>query len=98
MLKRTTEFGFPSMTPTLNKNHYFQWPESVQRTARVCLGTRTLVVIGFDVSLAFVPVMHACHDTQRHHTHYTEMNLLRDAAGFQRAAPRPDWQQGQFFR
>jgi hypothetical protein len=71
---------------------------SVQRTAGVCLGSRSLVAIGFDVSLAFIPIMHACHDTQRHHTHWTEMNLLRDAAGFQRAAPRPVWQQGQFFQ
>lgn len=55
------------------------------------------MVIGFDVSVAFIPVMQLCHDTRLHHTHYTEFTLLRDAAGFQRATPRPDWQQGQFF-
>lgn len=91
-------FRFGRKTSSLTEFQYLQWPVSVQRTAGICLGSRTLVVIGFDVSVAFVPVMHACHDTTRHHTHYTEMNLLRDAAGFQRAAPRPDWQQGQFFQ
>ena len=70
---------------------------SVQRTSGICLQSRTLVVIGFDVSIAFIPVMQLCHDTRLHHTHYTEFTLLRDAAGFQRATPRPDWQQGQFF-
>lgn len=67
----------------------------MQRTAGVIWGSWALVVIAFDVS---IPITNICHGSMRHHSHYSEMNLLRDAAGSQRALPKRDWMHGRSFQ
>lgn len=78
----------------LNQLNCQAWPSSQHSTVGTCLGSRSLINVGFTLSIGFIPVLQVCHDTQTHRTHYTEFTMLRDVATRQRASGRVPWAAG----
>lgn len=74
-----------------------KWPVATDVASGSCLSGNTLIKIGYTISTGFLEAYDVCHDTSRHHTHYTKLILTSDSAAFQSGVDRPDWINGNFF-
>lgn len=91
-------FSVDGVNYNFNQFTCLNWPQSSYRNSGRCLQAKDLIEVGFQTTTNWIGLFKACHDSVRYHTHYTEVNLLKDANTSQIGATRVDWDQGPYFQ